>query len=78
MGTQNKLFVPSTNNALEATNRALKDQFTFCERMSMGEFVNIALVKMIKQYSKRCGNDQLFASKLTISTNMYATAYRLI
>ena len=37
------LFVPSTNNALEATNRVIKDQKTFRNRLPLSQFLQLAI-----------------------------------
>lgn len=45
-------LVPSTNNALESTNRLIKDEHTLRERMDLGKF-RIALFEMVETWSKR-------------------------
>lgn len=79
--TQNPLWyegakqrVPSTNNALEATNRVFKDKFTFRERLSLGEFVHV-LVNMIGQYSRRCVSDLVYAHAPVVPKAMWSATY---
>lgn len=46
-----QLYVPSTNNALEATNRTIKDDGTFRERHALSRFLQIAS-DIVKNWSK--------------------------
>jgi len=43
--------VPSTDNALESTNRQLKEKGTFRQRLPCGQFVNIVENKLLKDFS---------------------------
>jgi hypothetical protein len=43
--------LPSSNNALEATNKDIKDSFTFRERLPMNEFLEL-LFKIVRKWSK--------------------------
>lgn len=65
---------PSTNNALEATNRVLKDDVTKRERLSLSEFVAV-LESTIGRYSRRCKTDQIFASVPTITKQTWIAAH---
>jgi hypothetical protein len=41
------LFVPSTNNALESTNRVVKDESTMRERLPLGQFLDTVDNKIV-------------------------------
>lgn len=66
--------VPSTNNALEATNRVIKDQFTLRERLSLGEFLSV-MEDMIGQFSRRCETDLTYAVEPTILFETWTAAH---
>ncbi|RNA23002.1 hypothetical protein BpHYR1_014999 [Brachionus plicatilis] len=46
------LRTPSTNNALESTNRIIKDEATFRKRLSVSDFLNMVSTKLLKRWSK--------------------------
>lgn len=70
--------VPSTNNALKATNRVIKDEFTHRTRYSLGEFVCGVLAAMISRYSRRCSTDQVYAVQPSISIKTLSAAYNWV
>lgn len=70
-----RLHVPSTNNALEATDRIIKDEFTHRMRYSLGEFVCGVLATMIGVYSRRCLTDQVYAAQPSITNKTWSAAY---
>lgn len=67
--------IPSTNNALEATNRVLKDDITKRERVALSVFISL-MVDLIGRYSRRCNTDQVFATTTTISKNTWVAAHQ--
>jgi hypothetical protein len=72
------LFVPSTNNALEATNRTIKDDSTFRERFSLSRFLSLATTIVYNWSYERDPtniNVKLFASEPTISLNLWTKSY---
>lgn len=58
--------VPSTNNALEALNGVIKSQFTFRERLSLPEFIQV-LENLVSQFSRRYDTDLQFATEPSIA-----------
>ena len=46
------LFVPSTNNALESTNRVVKDESTMRERLPLGQFLDTVDNKIVGRWSR--------------------------
>lgn len=70
-----KACVPSTNKALEATNRELKNDVTGRERLSVGEFIFV-LTEIIVRYSKRCTTDLTFSVEPSISKETWYTGYK--
>lgn len=46
-----ELYVPSTNNALEATNRVIKDEDTIRERLPLSRFT-IVVFEIVNKLSK--------------------------
>lgn len=67
--------VPSTNNALEATNNIIKVKYTFRDRLSLGEFISVMVV-MLASYSRRCNDDLQFAKAAFITKDNYEKAYQ--
>ena len=45
------MYVPSTNNALEATNRVIKDEDTIRERLVLSRFT-VVLFSIVNKWSK--------------------------
>jgi hypothetical protein len=70
------LFVPSTNNALEATNRTIKDDSTFRERFSLSRFLSLtATIVYNWSYERDPINVKLFASEPIISLQLWTKSY---
>lgn len=67
--------VPSTNNALEATNRVLKDDVTGRERLSIGEFISV-LADMISRYSRRSTTDLKMSLTPSIPNLTWSAAHK--
>lgn len=70
-----KTCVPSTTNALEATNRVLKDDVTGRERLSVGQFISV-IADMIGRYSRRSTSDLIFSATPTISNVKWSSGYQ--
>jgi len=72
-------YIPSTNNALEATNRAIKDDGTFRERHCLSRFLVIS-TKIVQEWSIErdvtMANAKLFAKNTTISLKVWTSAYQ--
>lgn len=68
--------VPSTNNALEAFNKIIKDEDTFREREPLARF-KFKMFEMIKRWSNlyRIGVKE-FADKITLTNNDWANGYK--
>jgi hypothetical protein len=74
-----QLYVPSTNNALEATNRTIKDDGTFRERHALSRFLQIAS-DIVKNWSKERDpssvNAKVFAREPNISLSLWTSSYQ--
>ena len=71
-------FTPSTNNALEATNKVIKDEHTFRERHTVSRFFTIAN-EIVSKWSKsrnQNGTDPVvFSTEPTIALQKWTDAY---
>jgi len=75
------IFVPSTNNALEATNKTIKDDSTFRERYSLSRFLSLASTIVSNWSNERDPtniNAKLFASEPTISLKLWTKSYQWV
>ncbi|CAF4457980.1 unnamed protein product [Rotaria sp. Silwood2] len=74
-----QLYTPSTNNALEATNKVIKDDGTFRERHVLSRFLVVAS-NIINNWSIERDpssiNTKLFATEPTICLNLWTTSYQ--
>jgi transposase-like protein len=72
------IFTPSTNNALEATNRVIKDEHTFRERQPLSRFFTIAN-DIVHNWSKARNPNQsdpvVFSTEPTITLKKWTDAY---
>ncbi|CAF4140247.1 unnamed protein product [Rotaria sp. Silwood2] len=75
----NRICQLSTNNALEATNKTIKDDETFRERDILSRFLTISL-NIINNWSiKRDSssvNAKIFAAQTTISLELWSSLYQ--
>ena len=64
------MLVPSTNNALEAINRVIKDEDTIRERLVLSRFL-VVVVSIVKKWSKERNpsgiNAKLFHQQVSIN-----------
>jgi hypothetical protein len=67
------MYVPSTNNALEATNRVIKDEDTLRERLVLSKFT-VILFSIVKKWSKE-RNPALINSKKFEHTPIITLSY---
>jgi hypothetical protein len=71
-------FTPSTNNALEVTNRVIKDEHTFRERHTLSRFF-ISANEIVKKWSKSRNPNQtdpvVFSMEPTITLKKWTDAY---
>jgi predicted DNA-binding antitoxin AbrB/MazE fold protein len=74
-----QLYVPSTNNALEATNRTIKDDGTFRERHVLSRFLQIAS-DIVNNWSKERDsssiNAKIFATEPNIPLSLWTSSYQ--
>ncbi|CAF1550987.1 unnamed protein product [Adineta ricciae] len=74
-----QLYVPSTNNALEATNRTIKDDGTFRERHTLSRFLQISS-DIVNNWSKERDpssiNAKLFATEPDIPLSLWTLSYQ--
>jgi len=72
------IFTSSTNNALEATNRVIKDEHTFRERQPLSRFFTIAN-DIVHNWSKARNPNQsdpvVFSTEPTITLKKWTDAY---
>lgn len=68
-----KQFTPSTNNALEATNRVIKDEDTLRNRLPLARFLTTVTV-MIEKWGKWNSLGIVFALQPTISLETWTKA----
>ncbi|CAF1186126.1 unnamed protein product [Rotaria sordida] len=74
-----QLNTPSTNNALEATNRTIKDDGTFRERHVLSRFLAISSNIIYNWSTERDSlsvNAKLFAIEPTISLELWTSSYQ--
>ncbi|CAF3896417.1 unnamed protein product [Rotaria sordida] len=74
-----QLNTPSTNNALEATNRTIKDDGTFRERHVLSRFLAISSNIIYNWSTERdplSVNAKLFAIEPTISLELWTSSYQ--
>lgn len=57
-----ELYVPSTNNALEATNRVIEDEDTIRERLPLSRFT-IVVFEIVNKWSKERNPTRVNAKK---------------
>lgn len=70
------MFAPSTNNALEATNRVLKDEFTKRQRVSLRRFLKI-MHEFVENNGARYKNDLLkFANEPSMSLKLWTIGHQ--
>ncbi|CAM4814310.1 unnamed protein product [Rotaria magnacalcarata] len=74
-----QLYVPSTNNALEATNRTIKDDGTIRERHVLSRFLTI-VSNIVNNWSIERDtssiNVKLFVTEPTISLKLWTLSYQ--
>ncbi|CAF3879166.1 unnamed protein product [Rotaria sordida] len=74
-----QVYTPSTNNALEATNRTIKDDGTFRERHVLSRFLTIAS-NIVNNWSIERDitsiNEKIFATEPTISLELWTLSYQ--
>ena len=74
-----ELYVPSTNNALEATNKVVKDEGTYRERHVLSRFLVIAS-DIVKNWSvernTNIPNAKKFAKQPDINLQLWTSAYQ--
>ncbi|CAF4227083.1 unnamed protein product, partial [Rotaria sordida] len=74
-----QVYTPSTNNALEATNKTIKDDGTFRERHVLSRFLTIA-TNVINNWSVERDsssiNAKIFATEPTISLELWTLSYQ--
>lgn len=68
---------PSTNNALEAFNRVVKDCGTFRKRIALGPFLTVAS-KMVHDWSNEYAHNKIFVLVPTIPLSLWTTAYQWV
>ncbi|CAF4168170.1 unnamed protein product [Rotaria sordida] len=74
-----QVYTPSTNNALEATNRTIKDDGAFRERHILSRFLTIAS-NIVNNWSIERDitsiNGKIFATEPTISLELWTLSYQ--
>ncbi|CAF4423464.1 unnamed protein product, partial [Rotaria sp. Silwood2] len=74
-----QLYAPSTNNALEATNKTIKDDGTFRERHVLSRFLTISS-NIIHNWSierdPSLANARIFATEPTIALQLWTSSYQ--
>ena len=74
-------YVPSTNNALEATNRVIKDEDTLRERLVLSRFT-VVLFSIVNKWSKERDptliNSKKFEHKPLITLSVWTDAYNWV
>lgn len=74
-----QMYAPSTNNALESTNRAIKDDGTFRERHVLSRFLTVASNIVYNWSIERDPvsiNAKIFATEPTISLELWTLSYQ--
>jgi hypothetical protein len=75
------IFSPSTNNALEATNRVIKDEHTFRERHTLLRFftiVNDIVNKWSKSRTPNQTDPTVFSTEPTITLKKWTDTYHFV
>lgn len=68
--------MPSTNNALEASNRIIKDEHTLRDRLPLSRF-KIIIAEMVASWSVKYKNNlKVFIETPTIDLPLWTSAYR--
>lgn len=70
---------PSTNNSLESTNCAIKREWTFRNRLSIRDFLNVAFDQIHNwsfSRSPECVNQKKFAANPTYTLKLQTSAYQ--
>ncbi|CAF3013387.1 unnamed protein product, partial [Rotaria sp. Silwood2] len=74
-----KLYAPSTNNALKATNKTIKDDGTFRERHFLSRLLTISS-NIINNWSierdPSLANARIFATEPKISLELWTSSYQ--
>jgi hypothetical protein len=71
-------FTPSTNNALEATNRVIKDENTFRERLPLSRFKELVF-EIVEKWSKSYQRGlKQYNDKQTISLDLWTNGYQWV
>jgi hypothetical protein len=69
-------FTPSTTNALEATNKVIKDENTFRERLPLSRFKVLAFER-VEKWSKSYQRDlKQYSNKQTILLDLWTNGYQ--
>lgn len=67
---------PSTNNALESTNRMIRDENIIRERLPLNQFCYV-LIEIIEAFSRKYENNSTsFADEVFIDLKMWTSAYQ--
>ena len=61
--------VPSQNNALESTNKVIKDDGTLRKRLPCGQFVELMKNKIVKNFSKERNPKQIYNGEFVENVN---------
>ena len=76
-----EIYVPSTNNALKATNRVIKDEDTVRERLVLSRFTVVAL-SIVKKWSKERNptgiNSKTFEHQSSIPLSCWTDGYNWV
>jgi hypothetical protein len=72
--------IPSQNNALEASNRVIKDESTFRERLSFNEFIHLVMQELLPDWSTGrnpdSNNNKAWADEVEIDLPTWTRAYQ--
>ncbi|CAF0857349.1 unnamed protein product [Rotaria sordida] len=75
------MYVPSTNNALEATNRMIKDEDTLRERLVLSRFT-VVIFSIVNKWSKERNptliNSKIFEHQPSITLSHWTDAYNWV
>lgn len=75
------MYVPSTNNALEATNRVIKDEDTIRERLALSRFT-VVVFSIVKKWSKERNpagiNSKKFEHQPSITLSRWTDGYNWV
>ncbi|CAF1379374.1 unnamed protein product [Adineta ricciae] len=71
-------LTPSTNNALESNNRAIKDENTFRERLPLSKF-KILTLKIVERWSKSYERGlKEFHDRQTLTLDVWTSSYQWV